>query len=83
MSQEFLISNDTINFKSNAKIAMNDFGQAIVAWESLEQDGHSTGIYARRISAGGSLIGDEFRANTFTDGAEVRPVCPSTAAAIL
>ena len=45
--------------------ALSD-GGAIVAWQSLNQDGHMFGIYARKLSASGALVGNEFLVNQAT-----------------
>jgi hypothetical protein len=44
--------------------ALND-GSALVVWQSLNQDGHMMGIYARKISANGTL-GNEVLVNETT-----------------
>ena len=41
-------------------------GGAIVAWQSLNQDGSLFGIYARKLSAAGALVGSEFLVNQTT-----------------
>lgn len=44
--------------------ALND-GGALIVWQSLNQDGHMMGIYARKISSSG-VLSDEFLVNETT-----------------
>ena len=45
----------------------------MVVWTSEGQDGSSGGIFAQRLAADGSLIGNEFQVNTTTDGNQQLP----------
>jgi hypothetical protein len=45
---------------------LND-GGALVAWQSLGQDGSMMGIYARLISSSGSMVSNEFAVNQTVD----------------
>ena len=47
-------------------VGIDSVGNFVVAWESGVQDGAFYGIYARRFSAAGAPLADEFRANTTT-----------------
>ena len=41
-------------------------GEYVVAWRSLEQDGHGWGVFGRRLDANGTATGGEFRINNYT-----------------
>ncbi len=45
----------------------------VIAWQSTGQDGSGTGIYAQRFNQAGAAVGNEFRVNTVTEGAQRRP----------
>jgi hypothetical protein len=47
-------------------VGMDSTGNFVVAWESGVQDGAFYGIYARRYSAAGAPLANEFRVNTTT-----------------
>ncbi len=55
-------------------IGMNALGAYVLSWSSDNQDGSSTGVYARRYSAAGVAQGNEFQVNTTTAGAQNNPV---------
>ena len=55
-------------------IGMNPSGEFVIAWSSDDQDGSSTGIFARRYNALGSAQGGEFPVTTTTAGAQNNPV---------
>lgn len=66
-------ADQTQSFPSAATLAD---GSVVVTWSSFGQDAEggepaSYGIYARRYSADGAPLGDEFRINTETTGGQV------------
>lgn len=48
-------------------------GQVLVAWSSLGQEGFRQGVYARALALTGAAVGDEFRVNVLTSGAQMYP----------
>ena len=50
---------------------------ALVVWTSDWQDGSWEGVYARYLSAGGELEGDEFRVNSTTVSQQIHPTVAS------
>ena len=50
-------------FPSIARDAGGDF---VIAWSSGDHDGDSYGVFARRYSASGVALGDEFQVNSYT-----------------
>lgn len=74
MTGEFQINQDEVYTKVAPAVAVNNRGdRAVVVWHSLGQDGYFGGIYGRRASTAGQVLGDEFQVNTFTDGSELLP----------
>jgi hypothetical protein len=45
----------------------------VAVWESTGQDGSLEGIFARRVSANGKAVGDEFPVNQFTEYSQTFP----------
>jgi hypothetical protein len=64
----------------NPDVAMDADGDFMVVWESEYQDGSQSGIYARRYSAAGTALGDDFRVNTFTQFSQESPTVAMDAA---
>jgi hypothetical protein len=69
---EFKISTAVANqqYPDVAKLAD---GRLVVTWQSHNQDGSAFGIYGQLLNADGTLVGGEFRANTFTTGDQRKP----------
>src|SRR5262249_46926165 len=61
-------------------VAMDQAGDFVVAWDSLNQDGSYVGVYARRYNSAGVAQGGEFRVNTYTTGAQEFPAVAMDAA---
>jgi hypothetical protein len=59
-------------------VARDATGAFVVVWQSggyrFTQDGSNTGIFGQRFDNSGSKMGPEFQVNTFTTGAQSRPV---------
>jgi autotransporter-associated beta strand protein len=56
--------------QSTPAIAADADGNFVVAWQSTNQDGSSSGIYAQRFDAEGVALGAEFRVNTYTTSSQ-------------
>lgn len=54
-------------------IAMGQQGNFITAWHSYIQDGDENGIFAQRFDSNGDKLGNEFQANTYTNGHQEYP----------
>jgi hypothetical protein len=54
-------------------IGMSSSGEFVVTWTSDEQDGSSSGVYARSYNSVGAAVGGEFLVNTTTAGAQNNP----------
>lgn len=61
-------------------IASDPNGNFIIVWDSDEQDGAYSDIYAQRFDAYGRRIGSEFPVNTSTDGSQYNAAVAMNAA---
>jgi hypothetical protein len=68
VGDEFPVNTTTAANQNRARVAMNDAGDFVIAWQS--QDAESYGIYARRYNAAGVPQGDQFRVNTLETGSQ-------------
>ena len=70
---EFRVNQATSNSQWHPNVASDGAGNFVVAWTSNSQDGGGDGVYARRFSAAGAPLGDEFRVNTTSTGDQRHP----------
>jgi len=64
---EFRINTYTTGDQRFPAVAADDSGDFVVVWHSdANQDGSFDGVFAQRYSSTGSLVGSEFRVNTYT-----------------
>jgi len=76
VADEFKVNSFTTNNQMNSAIAIANDGSFIITWESVGQDGDTTSysnIYAQRYNADGSILGSEFRVNTYTTDKQQNP----------
>ena len=77
LGSEFRVNTYTNDEQNYPTICQTSVG-FVVAWESRGQDGSSDGIYAQRYAVDGTALGSEFRVNTTTLSAQVRPAICQT-----
>ncbi len=70
---EFRVNTYTTGDQLALSVAMDANGDFVVVWDSLTQDGGTSGIYAQRYNASGVAQGGEFRVNSFTTGIQLAP----------
>jgi hypothetical protein len=70
---EFRVNSYTTGVQSYPVIASDPAGNFVVVWNSLNQDGNSSGVFAQRFANTGTPLGGEFRANTYTTGGQFSP----------
>jgi hypothetical protein len=70
---EFRVNSEIANDQGAPDVAMDAAGNFVVAWESLNQDGSSWGIFAQRYDAAGTAQGAEFQVNTLTQNQQRAP----------
>ncbi|NLS96608.1 MAG: hypothetical protein GXX96_31110 [Planctomycetaceae bacterium] len=71
---EFMVNQYQTDRQEMSRIAMDDAGNFVIAWQSMGQDAFGGyGVYARRYSAAGTALSNEFRVNDFTAGYQFEP----------
>ena len=70
---EFRVNSYTSLDQSLPRVAAAQFGDFVIVWQSLSQDGDAAGIFAQRFSGGGGPLGGEFRVNSYTTADQSRP----------
>jgi hypothetical protein len=63
----FVVNTFTKGYQSTPVVASDAAGNFVIAWQSSEQDGSGTGVFAQRFAADGTRLGEEFQVNTYTD----------------
>ncbi|KAJ6250195.1 fatty acid-binding protein [Anaeramoeba flamelloides] len=61
---EFKVNTVFAKDQSESSVATFEDGRFVVAWESYDQDGSGSGIYAQLFDGNGSREGSEFKVNT-------------------
>ncbi|MDA5556024.1 Ig-like domain-containing protein [Shimia sp. MMG029] len=64
------VNSFTPGAQSSSHIATLDNGDIVVAWNSANQDGSSTGVYYQRFTDQGVPVGPEVRVNDSTSGSQ-------------
>ncbi len=67
LGSEILVNTYTTNDQSTPCIAIDNYGNFIIGWQSTDQDGYARGMYAQRFDPIGNPIGDEFYVNAYTN----------------
>jgi Ca2+-binding RTX toxin-like protein/LysM repeat protein len=70
---EFRVNTYTISQQEIPSVAGLTDGGFVVVWRSNGQDGSGRGIFGQRYTAGGSAVGAEFQANTYTSDQQDDP----------
>lgn len=80
LGSQLRVNTFTADNQDSPAIATDANGNFIVVWESEDQDGNGSGIYAQRYDRNGNPLGSEFRVNTFTNGNQAEPTVAMDAA---
>jgi len=67
------VTQETVLDQTTSSIGALEDGGWVVAWQSLDQDGDSWGVYAQMYNADGSKRGDEFLVNDTTTSTQTTP----------
>jgi hypothetical protein len=70
---EFRVNTYTSLQQKSPSVAMDSDGNFVICWSSQYQDGYRDGIYAQRYSNTGTVLGPEFRVNTYTNSYQFAP----------
>jgi len=73
IGDEFQVNTYTEENQSAPSVVMDNEGNFIIVWVSDDQDGAEQGIFAQKFLSDGSLDGDEFQLNTYTDDVQRYP----------
>lgn len=69
----FRVNGLTAGNQSAPTVAVNEFGEALIAWQDDNIDGSGLGIAAQRYDSTGSSVGGAFQINTYTTGQQSFP----------
>ncbi|MEN0049100.1 MAG: T9SS type A sorting domain-containing protein [Bacteroidota bacterium] len=70
---EFQVNTYTTDNQTDPSVATDQDGSFVVVWESDGQDGSDSGIYGQRYNNDGTLNGEEFQVNTYTNDGQINP----------
>ena len=70
---EIQVNTWTTQSQDQPTVAVFDHFGFVVAWESTNQDGSQSGIFAQRFDEDGTPAGTEFQVNTWTTNNQQRP----------
>lgn len=73
-TQEFQVNETSPKPQRFASIGVDQFGRFAIAWQTIEQDGSSWGIYQRQFGADGTPETGEELVNNVTSGPQILPV---------
>ncbi|TCN30208.1 FG-GAP-like repeat-containing protein [Sinorhizobium americanum] len=76
---ETRVNTTTVGDQALSAVTALADGGWLVTWQSLGQDGSSTGVYQQRYTAGGVPNGDETRVNTTTSNHQEQPAVTALA----
>src|SRR5262245_45381361 len=62
----FRLNSTQNHSQSGARIVTYGNGEFLITYSIMDQDGFGSGVFARRFSASGAPLGDEFLVNTQT-----------------
>lgn len=65
---EFQVNSHTPNDQRIPVLAVDAAGNAVILWQSRNQEAQGWAVYAQRVDSAGELIGPEFRINQFNIG---------------
>jgi len=70
---EFRVNSFTLSHQRGPSVAMKADGDFVIVWESNDQDGSDSGIFAQRFDPFGNPQGSEFQVNSFTSNSQFKP----------
>jgi hypothetical protein len=68
LALEFQVNVTTLGSQDRGRVGVGEHGDFVAAWQSQNQDGSSTGVFARRFDSAGAGLGSEFQINRHTAG---------------
>jgi len=73
LANEFQVTIRTTGFQYRPRVELDAEGDFVVVWSSVGQDGHESGVFARRFSSSGAAFGGELAVNVHTQNAQGQP----------
>jgi len=73
VATEFQVSVYTTGSQNFPTVDLESEGGFVITWNSADQDGSGTGVFARRFDAAGVPVASELQVNTYTAGAQQLP----------
>ncbi|MBM4176679.1 MAG: T9SS type A sorting domain-containing protein [Ignavibacteria bacterium] len=73
LGNEFKVNTYSDTTQREPAIASDGYGNYVIVWSSINQDGSESGIYGQRLNANDEKVGSEFRINTTTLKTQYRP----------
>jgi hypothetical protein len=70
---EFQVNTYTAGNQEQPSVAIDQAGNFLVAWASVDQDGSSLGVFGARFARDGTRLGNEFPISAYTTGAQSFP----------
>ena len=70
---EFVVNEYTTYNQYRTDVDVDDDGDPVAVWNSVQQDGYGNGGFARRLSSSGVRRGVEFQVNSYTPSNQYRP----------
>jgi len=70
---EFQVNTFTDSYQGGPAVAMDKYGNFIVVWESVDQDGNGMGIFAQRFNSEAMPLDPEFQVNTYFKNDQIHP----------
>ena len=71
LGPEFRVNTYTTSYQYRPRVAVDPFGNFVVAWQSFAQDGWNYAVIGQRYESSGVPLGGEFQINTHTTGAQM------------
>jgi len=73
IGSEFQVPMSFTGDQTNPSIAINKNNEFVIAWQNFDEDGDSTGVYARKFDNTGADMSPDILVNTWTTGSQESP----------
>ena len=80
LGSAFRVNTYTTGYQYRPAVATDASGNFVVVWQGAGQDGSGYGVLGQRFAAAGTLLGPEFRVNTYTSNDQRAPAVASDVA---
>jgi hypothetical protein len=73
IDEPFLVNTHTDDSQGLPSVGMDEQGEFVIVWFSMNQDGSDMGIFGQRYNSDGTPVDEEFQVNTYTSGRQWHP----------